>query len=324
MIVGWWALAASAQDATCAAPYSKIQLGAAIGEISDALAVSDLADAEQHVQQVHDRLPCLDEVVDKHLFALFARYEAVVTFFSQQEDEAELWARASLLAEPDLGWDDKQFPPTHPLRKLFAEQTLPAPTSLQESGLLVPKGGGLFVSGTFVPRPTAYEDVPALVQVFDKGRARVDGYWQEGTRFLDRVLTNRVADVPPPAWLGTTAPPPHDVAVAPRPSPAPKPDPVVRPSPVPAPKPVPEPKPTHAGGGHVPVVPIAVAAGFALVSGGTYALAGTYAAQLPDAQNEAQLTKVRSNANLMVLVSGVSAVGAVGFGVGGIVLSGRF
>jgi hypothetical protein len=291
---------------TCAAPYSRIQLGAAIGEVGDALAVSDLVDAQKHINEVRDRMPCLDEVVDRHLFALFARYQAVVFFYGQDEQEAARWGVAARSVEPDLRWDDKVFPLNHPARTVVDSGRIPQLVGLPDYGFEVPRGGGAFVNGRFTPRPEALEDIPALVQVFDKAQQRVDAGWQDGNRFPDRFLSDSPGDLPPPAWLvgGVSAPGP------------------TRPAPVTKVKP--EPQPKTGGGGNVPVVPIGTSIVLALVSGGSYALATSFHGQLEEARTVDQLTKARTKTNLMVVTSGVSLAGAVGVGVGGVVLAGSF
>ncbi|MEQ1569670.1 MAG: hypothetical protein ABMA64_28805 [Myxococcota bacterium] len=298
MIAVWLATAGWGQQA-CDTPFSRIQLGAEVGEVGDALAENDLVDAQKHINAVRERMPCLDEVADLHLFALFARYQAVVYFYGQQEAQATRWGAASKLAEPELGWDEKLFPADHPARQWIDAAAVPPVAVVPDRGLLAPRGGGVFANGRFLPRPEAPDDLPTLVQVFDRSRQRVDGGWQDGHRFPERFLTDSAGDLVPPAWL---------VGGAPLPAPIAKPTKPARPP----------------GDSDFPVVPIGVTVALAAVSGGTYALASSWSGQLSDAENPKQLETARNKTNLMVVTSGVSLAGAVGVGIGGVLLSGGF
>jgi hypothetical protein len=310
---------AAAQQA-CIQPMSRIQLGAAIGDVSDALEASELVDARTHLTGIAERLPCLDEVVDPNLLALFARYNATVYYYGQDEDQALRWGLLSRLADPALAWDDQLYPEDHPVRKMIDGADLPASGVMRDKGLVPPKGGGIFVNGVFAPRPEAHYEVPSLVQVFDRGRSKVDAFWIEGPSFPSGWTVMKVADVAPPSWWdGKSAGPPPS-----SPKPAPNADPVAAvptPPPVAPKRTVRPPRPVNPNPQPVPVVPVVVSIVLAGVSGGTYLLADSIASTLPDQQTPDDLTAVRSRANLLVMASGVSLAGAVGVGVGGILVS---
>lgn len=283
---------ASAQQA-CIEPMSRIQLGSALGEVTDALEASELIEARSQLNAIRDRLPCLEEVVDRELFALFARSNAIVYFYGQDEEQAGRWAQASKLAAPALAWDEKLFPPNSQVRTVLDATPLPEVEGLGQ-GLAAPKGGGVFVNGQFIGRPEAWPDVPVLVQVFDRSGAPVEAFWQEGAAFPERLLTARTEELPPPSWWGTGAPSPrsNDKVRQPRP------------------------------GGGPPVLPIAASAGLGILSAATYALASASATSFREEPHSSEeLTALRTRTNLLVLASGASLAGAVGVGVGGVLIS---
>lgn len=291
---------ASAQQ-ICSEPMSRIQLGAALGDIDSALAASELLEAREKLDDISGRLPCLDEVVDRKLLALFARQNAIVYFHSQELDDATRWGQVSRLVMADLAWDEKRYPQDNPARTMI--DSIPLPEMLVMSGgLAAPKGGGVFVSGRFAPRPESWPDVPVLVQVFDRSQARVESFWQEGTSFPENILSERAEDLPPPSWWmddGTSLP-----------------------APSPRPKPTPTSKPPRPPGEGPPIVPIAASLSLGVLSAASYALAAQSASSFrEDPHSSEELTSLRTRTNLLVLASGTSLAGAVGFGVSAVFVS---
>jgi hypothetical protein len=287
---------AQAQQA-CINPMSRIQLGAALGEVTDALEASELVEARTQLDAISERLPCLEQVVDQELFALYARSNAIVHFYGQDEEQAARWGQASRLAAPELAWDENAYPPDNPIRTLIETTPLPAPETIG-GGLAAPKGGGVFLNGHFAPRPEVWPDIPVLVQVFDRNRALVKGWWQEGSAFPADLLTSRAEDLPPPTWWTAEGPSSDKVKV----------DKV-------------KPMPPRDGDG-LPVVPLVAGAGLGLLSAASYLLAAQTASTFEDGGHSSEeLTELRTRANLLVLASGASLAGAVGVGVGGVLIS---
>ncbi|MEZ4239341.1 MAG: hypothetical protein R3F59_24940 [Myxococcota bacterium] len=208
--LAWLALAtASAQaPAACESPMSRIQLGAAVGEVTDALSISELVEARETLDRIHARLPCLDEVVDRKLYALFARYNAIVYYYGQEEGLARKWAAAARLADPDLGWDESVYPEGNAVRALVDEAPLPAEQRLPGKELAPPRGGGVFVDGAFAAVPAAPGDTEVLVQVFDRNGQRLDGFWQQGNAFPHTLALPGDGEARPPAWFTPGAPTP--------------------------------------------------------------------------------------------------------------------
>jgi hypothetical protein len=272
------ALPAHAQQ-SCLQPMSRIQLGAALGEVTDDLEDGDRAEATVRLTDLADRMPCLSEPADPALIARYARYRAVVASLGQDEDLALRWGLASRLADPDLPWDDALWPPGSPLRQRLDGAALPAPIA-SVGGFVLPKGGAVYVDGAPLALP-ATTDLPHLAQRFDGEGERLDGRWLDGPSF-------------PPDWIAVDA---GVVATA-------EPTPVAR-----------------TDRRRAPIGPI-LASGLLLgASGATYALAGASAGSMDGLSTSEDLTAARSRANAFVVASGATFAGALGVGVGAVVLS---
>ncbi|MBX2804081.1 MAG: hypothetical protein KTR31_40770 [Myxococcales bacterium] len=305
------AMTAQAQTETCSQTFSRLQLALTIGQVTDALADQDLPDARERLNEAADRLPCMDEVVDRTLYAKFARYMAMAFYFADDVAAAKRWGVSSRLADPELSWDEEQYPPGHPLRAMIRDTEVPAMESADGQGLAPPRGGGVFMSGSLLQTPEAPTGIPGLIQVFDVDQRPVDGWWQEGSLFPADVLTPRPKPIEAPWWWKGDGP---TSALA-----RPKLD-VTQP---------------HEGTGQggrrirktrdrpVPVAPIAGTGALLVTSGVTYLLADNAARSLPDQTSAEALASTRTRANLLVLASGLSLAGAIGVGVGGVVFQGN-
>ncbi len=290
---------AHAQVEVCTEPYSRIQLGAAIGDVSDAYADRDLDTAKTELNEIGERIVCLDEVVDRALIAKFTRFMAINYFFEQDDVSAVRWGRASRHADATLSWDEREFPPDHPLRLLLDGLDPAAPVQDATHGLDVPRGGGVFASGILLVLPDGIADTPTLVQVFDGDRELVGAYWQDGVVFREWVLSDKRKEVAPPRWWSGDGPSSFsDLSGAPQAT------------------------LSASRGDGLPLVPIVVSGGLLLTSGIAYALAGAAAGSLADQTSSEDLTKVRSRANMLVVLSGAALAAGVGVGVGGVLVDG--
>lgn len=301
-MIAWLVLSAAAQTEVCTEPYSRIQFGAAIGQVTDAFADEDLLDARDRLDEIADRLPCLEEVVDKRLFGKFARYMATAYFYAQDEEAARRWGLASRLADPDLRWNDKDFPVGHPFRDLVEGAILPSVGGAEGQGLQPEKGGGLFLNGDLLLQAEAYTELPYLLQSFDKEGCVVDGWWQDGTVFPEAVLTERPRELEQPSWW----PDGQDATYCTFEVGGGRGEKIRKTRPVDR-----EPPPWAA---------IAGSGTLAIASGVTYLLADATARTLGEQTSADALTQTRTQANLLVLASGVSMAGAVGVGVGGVIV----
>ncbi|HHO49500.1 MAG TPA: hypothetical protein ENK18_01205 [Deltaproteobacteria bacterium] len=297
-MIAWLALSAMAQTEVCTEPYSRIQFGAAIGQVTDAFADEDLLDARDRLDEIADRLPCLEEVLDKRLFGKFARYMATAYFYAQDEEAARRWGLASRLADPDLRWNDEDFPVGHPFRELVEGASMPSRGSPETAGLQPEKGGALFLSGDLLLTAEAYTELPYLLQSFDKSGCPIDGWWQDGTVFPDAVLTERPKELEAPAWWTEGRDATTNCTFG-----------------------TPERGGGRAGGGEpLPWGTVVGSGALAIASGVTYLLADSTARSLGEQTSAGALTRTRTQANLLVLASGMSLAGALGVGVGGVIV----
>jgi hypothetical protein len=290
-VIGWWVATAAAQQ-TCISPVSLMQIGAELGEIRKSVEVKDVVDVRVRLDRVTERLPCVDDVLPTSAWAEYAQSVAIAYFYRQEEDEMVRWAHAAAWADPSLAWP-ASVPAEHPLRRMLADNPVPAPSGPADRYLAPPKGGGVFVDGRLAERPEAPLDVPVFVQVFDEDRERVGAWFQNGPAFPSAWLSPTASSASPPAWWGTPAT-----------------------SRAPKPKPVRE----GGGGGGVAVAPVVAGSVLLVGSGVSYLLAAQAAASMPDLSS-AELTGARTRANALVLVSGVTLAGGLGAVGGGLLLA---
>jgi len=285
-----WLGLASAQQEVCSEPYSRIQFGAAIGQVDDAYRNNDVREAKELLQEIGDDLRCHDEVIDRLLLSKFARFMSLQFFFSQDEEGAKRWGTTASLAGEELPYDARIFPDTFiDLMNGMEEPLIGGP----DSGLAVPPGGGVFLNGDLLLEPRVAAEVPHFVQVFDRDQILLGAYWQTGAAFEQPILGDTTNPKPPKWWTGDGATSARNRTVV-------------------------------AGekkGSNFPVVPVVAAGGLAVISGVSYGLAASAAGKLPDATTGEELTSARSQANAFVLVSAITAAGAVGVGIGGVLVS---
>lgn len=259
-----------------------------LARVEEALEGADLPVALQTLSVVGENLPCLDAAISTDTFARFASLMSTVAFYRQDEAMAVRWGNAADLADDDIAWP---VPDDHPLIALLEEAVEPPVGRADGFGLAAPAGGGILMNGELVLEPKAHAEVPFLVQVLDARGAVVGAYWQDGAAFPEQILVAGGGPYPRPSWY-------VDGAV----------------------RPVGK-TPRDGGGEPFPVVPAVVGGGLAVTSVLTYIVAGSAQASLPDQTSADGLTAARSKANAFTLVSGLAAAGAVGVGVGGVLLS---
>lgn len=202
MITMWWGLAAHAQ--VCAERITPSELRLTLGLSVDSLDDHQSDDVYERLSPTLERVPCLTEVADPELLARLMRVVALLQFKRNETEDARWWATGSQAAM-ELPWS-YQFPETHPFRVLFDEARPQRPVRLDDAGLRIPPGGGLFVNGKLMQLPEAPPDGPVLVQVFDHQQRQVDGWWQVGAAFPNAVLSTRSRVVPAPLWWKGTGP----------------------------------------------------------------------------------------------------------------------
>jgi hypothetical protein len=151
----------------------------------------------------------------------------------------------------------------------------------------------VFVDGDLLLAPEVVAEVPHFVQVFDRDQVLLGAYWQTGAAFEGPILGDNTNPKAPKWWTGEGATSARNRTIGKE----------------------------KGGGSSFPVVPVVAAGGLAVLSGVSYGLAASAAGRLPDATTGQELTSARTQANAFVVVSAAAAAGAIGFGIGGVLVS---
>lgn len=198
----WWAVVAHAT--ICSERITPTELTLTLGLAADDLSDGRTTGVYDTLSPTLERVPCLTEVADPELLARLMRVVAQVHHRRGEPEAARWWATGSR-SSAELPWS-YVFPDTHPFRAMVAEARVARPVRLDDAGLRVPVGGGMFVNGRPIQLPEAPAAGPVLVQLFDDHQRLVDGWWQVGAAFPDTVLSTRSRVVPLPLWWKGSGP----------------------------------------------------------------------------------------------------------------------
>ena len=295
-----WSLAGSAY-AQCEGDWDNARVLSTLDEADASLNEADIPGTRKLLRSIASGFPCLEELAQKPVLGRFGRTMALMSFFEQDEIGAARWGTMAMVTDPDGEW---AVPEGHPLMDIITEAEEPV-MGRAEGGLVIPEKGAVFMNGTLTLVPEGLSEVPYLVQVFDKNGYPGDNFWQDGAAFNERLLDPEGADLTPPKWYDAET---HTISgsgeqVKYKDEKPPKVAKVKK-----------EREP-------FPIVPVALSGGLGATSAVTYFLASSANASLGDASTPADLTKARSTANSMVMISGVTLAGAIGVGIGGVMVS---
>lgn len=269
-----------------------------IGEAEALVERGEIDRATRVLEKTYDLVRCMESLVDRSALADFADVYARVSFFSQEGDQAVRWGRLVELIEPDHDWGE--VAEDHPLREMLAEAGPPPERSLEDQGYAIEKKGAVFIDARFSPAPAAHAEVPHLVQTFNAKGHLLSAYWQDGPAFPERMLGEPGERTLPKYYDASTGTitakgkPPSDLP------------------------------------GREPLSPLVYAgAGLVATSAVLYGLAGvTHGKFTCDSQEKegcptsaAELTRLRSQTNLLVVGAGVTLVGGLGLGATGMLTS---
>jgi len=148
---------------------------------------------------------CLVRPVPPEEILRYAQIRAYVSFHSGDPDEALRWNRAAQYMDPSAAFPD-WVPEWHPLREQLEWEDPTEITTSEGKHIAHPKKGGVFMNGRFLTAATAPEEVPTLVQVYDKKGARVDIHWQQGSYFKPALVTEEAVVAKAPKWFIPPAP----------------------------------------------------------------------------------------------------------------------
>ncbi|MCA9492356.1 MAG: hypothetical protein KC621_20625 [Myxococcales bacterium] len=270
------------QDAAlCKGGFSEQDLGVRLESIDTAIVTAETAVARRLADKTVKQLGCLERVIGAEHLATLGFQLALLAYQDQDETAALRWVRMARQASPESDWPT-WLSPAHPLRQLHADAGPPSP-SAGAGRMVPPKGGGLFVDGSFADEVSGFEDVPAFLQVADVTGTVIQSQWVEADQF-------------PADWVGSPGAPPS----APRWWTEDGFDPT---------------KARRAPNDRAPIVPIVATTGLALTSGTLYLLSALSVSGLEQATTESELAGARTRTNTLAMGSLVTGVGAVGAGV---------
>ena len=282
--------------AQCEGTWDNDRLTTELDKLTERVTANDSDGIRRGMKSLSAGLPCMEQLTNRTQLARYAWLHGFMAFNEQDEEGALQWGLYARVID-DSAPRPMELPPTHPYPSLLAEAEDPK-TIASDGFLVVPDRGGVFVNGALITTPEALDEQQNLVQILDRAGYPKDTYWQDGATFRSDLITAEGAPAAVPKFYN---PDTHAVKQTSGP--------IVD-------KPVRDPV-------EIPVVPIAISGGLAASSAITYILAGAAQASLATAQTPEDLTKARSTANILVLVSGATAAGALGVGVGGVILNGN-
>ena len=270
------------EDASlCKGGFTDADFTVRLESVDTAIVTAETAVARRLLDKTQRQLSCLERVIDRAHLVTFGFQLALMAYQDQDETAALRWLRMARLANPEGPWPS-WLTEEHPLRELLADAGPPAP-SAAAGRLLPPKGGGIFVDGSFADEVSGFQDVPAFFQVADASGTVIGSQWIEADQFPGEFVGAPGPSPTPPKWWTDQG---FD-----------------------------ETRTRKAAGERPPVVPIIATTGLALASGSLYLVSALSVTGLEKATTEDELAAARTFTNSMAIGSLVTGLGAVGAGV---------
>jgi hypothetical protein len=162
----------------------------------------NLDEAEERLAYIFEKnFPCMNSLVDPLYISRFARLQAHLNMYRQDETISLTWAHLAQNTDPTLVWASK-FPESLIANTLQEERDLEGPPTLagpSDVGLAPPPKGGIFLNGVLLTKPQAYTSIPGLIQVINKKQKIVATYWQDGGAFQEEWLGD-IKEIKAPKW----------------------------------------------------------------------------------------------------------------------------
>ncbi|TVQ90608.1 MAG: hypothetical protein EA397_12315 [Deltaproteobacteria bacterium] len=167
-------------------PYSIEEFRDQMAAIEKAFDDFDMNEARYQAETAEKQARCITSPVTPQELARFATLRAQMYFFDQKMDNAAEWMLVALSVNGNSFPED--IGPTHPLRLVVRDiDTLDIPPVTFDGHAVPPKRGVVLMNGRLIQKPTSYENVRSLVQVFDRNGEWVEGFWLNGVEFNDSV-----------------------------------------------------------------------------------------------------------------------------------------
>ncbi|MFT4623074.1 MAG: hypothetical protein ACI8PZ_001730 [Myxococcota bacterium] len=183
----------------CSQPVAGHEWREALDWIDRYFGEEDLHRAGLLIEWTRFHLPCLTEVVHPSDLARFAQQVSFQATLDEDPEAARSWAQLAMVAAPKTPLPD-WMPASHTGRVAISAVAPPQIASIDDKGVIHPRGGGVFLDGNFLRQPVAAVEVNHLVQIADR-RGRITGArWQHGPSFDDAIVGPDLATVSPPNW----------------------------------------------------------------------------------------------------------------------------
>lgn len=186
-------LAGLAWGADCTETVKAQEINALVQDALMGFAIMDEEGFYASTEEAQAKLPCLDEVFLPPNAAAYHRLLGIRAFYDGDDAGSTLAFRAARMVEPDFLLSDKIAPEGGKLHQAYeAAGAMPSPRFVR---LRLPSDTQIFVNGSVIESQPS--DVPAIVQVAQKGDVIWTSYLAPGTEIPAEILTEpAVADVP--------------------------------------------------------------------------------------------------------------------------------
>jgi hypothetical protein len=160
-----WALAVA--HAACPTPQGSAELVSALDDAKDAYASLEVEAFRQAMDGVHQKLPCLDEEVTRHLAAELHRFEGLLGFLDRDTEHSQRAFASARSIEPNYKFPVTLVPDGHPVLAQYGalDPNRVGPNGMGSVRLSEPLQGSILLDGAVtLHRP---QDLPVLFQRLD-------------------------------------------------------------------------------------------------------------------------------------------------------------
>lgn len=192
---------ASPAHAECTAAYTGEQLVNDLQTLNLALRNLDETAYGNTAKRIETAIVCLGNQAPPPIFASAYRYIGAYHFMVlHDEPGARRWFRSALEIDPTHEWDATELELGHPMREIYEQERLVAPTNLAElegKAINLPAGSTLMIDGRPLLEAAAATDRPHIVQQVATDRT-VRGTWLiEGNAIPEKFLRDASVAVGP-------------------------------------------------------------------------------------------------------------------------------
>jgi hypothetical protein len=157
-----WNWALSVAHAACPTPQGAAELVSALDDAQEAYASLEVEAFREAMDGVHEKLPCLDEEVTRHLAAELHRFEGLLGFLDRDMERSQRAFASARAIEPNYKFPVTLVPDGHPV---LAQYGALEPGTGGSVRLAEPLQGGILLDGA--PTLLRPQELPVLLQRLD-------------------------------------------------------------------------------------------------------------------------------------------------------------